>query len=39
MKNEKVNLDDLGFTEQELFSHVDNDVDSAEKITAPRYSY
>lgn len=39
MKNEKVNLDDLGFSEQELFSHVDNDVDSAEKITAPRYSY
>ena len=39
MKNEQVNLDDLGFTEQELFSHVDNDVDSAEKITAPRYSY
>lgn len=39
MKNEKVNLDDLGFTEQELFSHVDNDVNSAEKITAPRYSY
>ncbi len=39
MKNEKVNLDDLGFSEQELFSHVDNDVNSAEKITAPRYSY
>ncbi len=39
MKNEKVNLDDLGFSEQELFSHVDNDMDSAEKITAPRYSY
>lgn len=40
MKNEKmINLDDLGMPESELFSRIDNDSVSAEKITAPRYSY
>ncbi len=39
MKNEKVNLDDLQMSESELFSHVDTEKLSSEKITAPRYSY
>ena len=39
MKNEKVNVSDLGLSEEELFSRVENDANSAEKITAPRYSY
>ncbi|MGM9605629.1 MAG: ABC transporter permease [Faecousia sp.] len=38
-KENQVNLDGLGLSEQELFSRVENDVNSAEKITAPRYSY
>ncbi len=37
--NEKMNLSDLGLTDEELFSHVENSAASAEKITAPRYSY
>lgn len=39
MKNEKVNVSELGLSEEELFSRVENDSTSAEKITAPRYSY
>lgn len=39
MKNEKVNVSELGLSEEELFSRVENDGISAEKITAPRYSY
>ena len=39
MKNEKVNVSALGLSEEELFSRVENDSTSAEKITAPRYSY
>ncbi len=39
MKNEKINLDDLGMSEEQLFSmHAHDDLE-AEKITAPRYSY
>ena len=34
-----VNLDDLGFTEAELFERVPQDAAAVEKITAPRYSY
>ena len=41
--NENINtltdVTDLGLPEAELFAHVDNDALSAEKITAPRYSY
>ncbi len=37
--NEKINLNDLGLSEEELFSHVENSAANAEKITAPRYSY
>ncbi|NLZ66454.1 MAG: ABC transporter permease [Clostridiaceae bacterium] len=38
-KNKLVDLTDTGFTEEELFSHVDHSVFISEKITAPRYSY
>lgn len=34
-----VDLSDLGLTEEQLFSRVDNNEISTEKITAPRYSY
>lgn len=37
--NALVNLDDLGLSEEELFSRVDNNSLDSEKITAPRYSY
>ncbi len=37
--NEKIDLSSLGLSEEELFSHVENSTASAEKITAPRYSY
>lgn len=36
---QKINLEELGMTEEELFSPVDNSAVDAEKITAPRYSY
>ena len=39
MKDEFVNLDDLGMSEEELFSRVDHSTLESEKITAPRYSY
>jgi oligopeptide transport system permease protein len=32
-------IEKLGLTEEELFSHVDNNEVDSEKITAPRYSY
>lgn len=32
-------LSELGLSEAELFSHVDNSAADAERITAPRYSY
>lgn len=38
-KEELVNIDSLGMSEEELFTRIDNDSVSAEKITAPRYSY
>lgn len=39
MQNENLRIDNLGYTEEELFAKYDhNDLDS-EKITAPRYSY
>lgn len=34
-----VSLDDLDLSEEELFSHIDNNELDSEKITAPRYSY
>jgi len=37
--NERIDLRDTGFTDEELFTRVDNDALAAEKITAPRYSY
>ena len=37
--NELVDLSDLGLSNEELFSHYDNDDLESEKITAPRYSY
>lgn len=39
MMNEKINLDDLGMSEEELFSLHAHDDTEAERITAPRYSY
>lgn len=39
MNEELVNLDDLGFTEAELFAPYDTSEINSEKITAPRYSY
>ena len=39
MDNELINLDDLGMSEEELFSHYDNSQYESEKVTAPRYSY
>lgn len=40
MHNEElINLDDLNMSTEDLFTRVDNDSVSAEKITAPRYSY
>lgn len=38
-ENEKVRLDDLGMSEEQLFSRVDHSALESEKITAPRYSY
>ncbi len=37
--NNNIDLTNLGLPEEELFSHVENSAASAEKITAPRYSY
>ena len=37
--NELTDVSGLGFSEAELFAPVSNDSLSAEKITAPRYSY
>lgn len=37
--NNLLDISDLGFSEQELFAHIDNSSADAEKITAPRYSY
>lgn len=37
--NEKIDLESLGLSEEELFSRVNHDDLESEKITAPRYSY
>ncbi len=39
MNNELINLDDLGMSEEELFTKFDHNSMDSEKITAPRYSY
>ena len=39
MKQEKINLDHLGMSEEELFAPVRHSDVESEKITAPRYSY
>lgn len=39
MQNENLKIDDLGYTEEELFSKYDHSDSDSEKITAPRYSY
>ena len=39
MADNKINLDNLNMSEEELFSRISNDELSSEKITAPRYSY
>lgn len=39
MQNENLRIDNLGYTEEELFSKYDHSDLDSEKITAPRYSY
>ena len=39
MQNENVKIDNLGLSEEELFSKFDHGDADSEKITAPRYSY
>jgi len=39
MNQNKIDLNELGYTDDELFSVVDNNTLDSEKITAPRYSY
>ena len=39
MNDNFIKVDDLGLSEEELFSWHPNDSLEAEKITAPRYSY
>lgn len=39
MKQEKINLDHLGMSEEELFAPMQHSDVESEKITAPRYSY
>ena len=39
MNENLIDISDLGFSEEELFAHVENSAADAEKITAPRYSY
>jgi oligopeptide transport system permease protein len=39
MTENKINLDEFGLSEQELFAPVSHDELASEKITAPRYSY
>lgn len=39
MANEKINLDQLNMSEEELFTPIDHSTVDSEKITAPRYSY
>ena len=39
MENKVVDLQEFNMSDEELFSHVDNNELDSEKITAPRYSY
>ena len=39
MNENLIDLSDLGLSEEELFTHIENNAADAEKITAPRYSY
>ncbi len=39
MNEQLINLDEFNMSEEELFSHMDNNSLDSEKITAPRYSY
>lgn len=39
MNENLIDISDLGLSEEELFTHVENNATDAEKITAPRYSY
>ncbi len=39
MNENLIDIQDLGMSEEELFTHVDNNELMSEKITAPRYSY
>ena len=39
MAENKINLDEFGLTDEELFAPVSHDELASEKITAPRYSY
>ena len=39
MENKVIDLQEFNMTDEELFSHVDNNELDSEKITAPRYSY
>jgi len=39
MEENRINLDEFGLSEQELFAPVSHDKLASEKITAPRYSY
>ena len=39
MNENLIDLTDLGLSEEELFTHIENNAADAEKITAPRYSY
>ena len=39
MTENKINLEEFGMSEEELFAPVSHDKLASEKITAPRYSY
>lgn len=39
MEEKLIDLQEFNMTDEELFSHVDNNELDSEKITAPRYSY
>lgn len=39
MENKVIDLQEFNMSDEELFSHVDNNELDSEKITAPRYSY
>lgn len=39
MENKVIDLQEFNMSDEELFSHVDNNKLESEKITAPRYSY